>query len=771
MATVSDMLEQAQLDLQRIFGYRTFRPGQKDILEAVLQQNSALVIMPTGGGKSLCFQLPALQKSGLTLVVSPLISLMKDQVDSLQLSGYPATFINSSLSITEQQQRVNAMRAGEYKLIYIAPERFSSAYFMDQIRAMQIDLLAVDEAHCISQWGHDFRPAYTRLKRVREQLGNVQTIALTATATQIVQKDIVDQLGILEHQKFVAGFDRPNLHFAVDSFHDKLEGVLNFVQNNAGVGIVYAATRKNVEQVVTALRVAKISCAAYHAGLPPQERRQVQEAFLQEKIRVIVATNAFGMGIDKSNVRFVLHFGMPGSLEAYYQEAGRAGRDGERSECVLFYSPEDRFVQEFFIANNNPELELLVEASNLLQKNRAEFSQFIPLQSEALAAMLGLQDNMFALESIMRMLAHLGHITAVGGNRNEIFIRLIKNPSQPDDSIILQHYQALQAIDELQNGWWHTTLAEVAQILQQNLSAVLLLLNQLAEVNIIELAGPFENRGYFLLQQAEPEKWQKYLSQRYDDAMQRLEEMVRFCQTTICRRQFILSYFGESKSKTTCDTCDNCTREMVSSAENTELVQKILSCVMRMHEQYGVVLVAEVLAGSSSAKASRFSHLSTYGLLGNMSLDEIKREIRRTLSAGYLRSNSGKYPILSVTPAGQDVLRGLVEAALPDPGEDAIERRRHAQSRYDPQLFEALRQLRTGMARSRNIPPYVIFSDRSLKEMATFYPISEQAFRQINGVGEEKMRTLAPKFMKLIKEYVAHHRAEAKFSPANQSNI
>ncbi|MFQ5632381.1 MAG: RecQ family ATP-dependent DNA helicase [bacterium] len=243
MASSENLLKQAENHLQKIFGFTAFRPGQREILEAVLDGKDALVIMPTGGGKSLCFQLPALIKPGITLVVSPLISLMKDQVDSLQMSGYPATFINSSLPANEQYARLEGMQSGKYKLVYVAPERFASAQFMDRIRDMEISLLAVDEAHCISQWGHDFRPSYTKLARVREQLGNVQTIALTATATAYVQKDIIRQLRIPEHQKFIAGFDRPNLHFSVDAIHDKLEGVLDFVHRNKGMGIIYAATR------------------------------------------------------------------------------------------------------------------------------------------------------------------------------------------------------------------------------------------------------------------------------------------------------------------------------------------------------------------------------------------------------------------------------------------------------------------------------------------------------------------------------------------------
>src|SRR5687768_13230293 len=342
------------------FGLSSFRPGQREVIQAVLDGKDALCIMPTGGGKSLCYQLPAVVREGLTLVVSPLIALMKDQVDALDALGVAATCINSSLSPREQADRMDAMAAGKFDLVYVAPERLRSSLFVERLRATKLQLLAVDEAHCISEWGHDFRPDYARIGLLRQRLGNPQTIALTATATPQVRGDVAQQLRLREPKVFITGFARPNLHFEVQSAHsepDKEQTLLDFLGETPGAGIIYSSTRKRCENLVEMLRreAKQRRVGLYHAGLAQDERRRVQDEFMSGRTPIIVATNAFGMGIDKADLRFVAHYNIPGSLEAYYQEAGRAGRDGLPSRCLLIYTPRDRSTQEFFIDSAYPE--------------------------------------------------------------------------------------------------------------------------------------------------------------------------------------------------------------------------------------------------------------------------------------------------------------------------------------------------------------------------------------------------------------------------------
>ncbi|GGH13690.1 DNA helicase RecQ [Paenibacillus segetis] len=347
-------MEQAQAYLQKYYGYPDFREGQRKIVESVLSGSDTLGIMPTGGGKSICYQIPALILPGLTLVVSPLISLMKDQVDALTTMGVPAAYINSTLSGKEVNDRIRAAKRGELKLLYVAPERLELDWFRDEMSSLEISCVAVDEAHCVSQWGHDFRTSYLAVSPFVNGLPERPIVAaFTATATPEVMDDMIRLLRLEEPSLFITGLGRDNLSMSVLRGENKREFVLNYAETHAHQpGIVYAATRKEVDDLYERLRQSGIPAGRYHAGLPDREREESQEAFLYDDIRVMVATNAFGMGIDKSNVRYVIHYNMPKNMEAYVQEAGRAGRDGEPSDCILLFSPQDIMTQKFLIEQN-----------------------------------------------------------------------------------------------------------------------------------------------------------------------------------------------------------------------------------------------------------------------------------------------------------------------------------------------------------------------------------------------------------------------------------
>lgn len=355
---LSPFAEDIDEGLEKLFGFKAFRPGQREVVERLVAGKNGLVIMPTGAGKSLCYQLAGALKEGVTLVISPLIALMDDQVAGLERIGLPATAIHSGVSKAEQEARIEGMWAGDYKLVYIAPERFRSRAFLKALEGIEVGLFVVDEAHCISQWGHDFRPAYRRLAGVRERLGGPQIVALTATATKQVRKDLCEQLGLDEKDEIVTGLERPNLRFDVffaGSNEEKLERLKQALDKYPGQsGIVYCATREQVQEVCRALKKAGYTAGSYHGGMGQKERRLVQERWMSGEVPVLVATNAFGMGVDKPDVRVLVHYNIPGSIEAYYQEAGRAGRDGEPADCLLLFRKADLRVHHWFAENSFP---------------------------------------------------------------------------------------------------------------------------------------------------------------------------------------------------------------------------------------------------------------------------------------------------------------------------------------------------------------------------------------------------------------------------------
>ncbi len=348
------MLNKARQILQKFYGYEDFRPGQKKVVESLLNKNDTVAIMPTGAGKSICFQIPALLFEGVTLVISPLISLMKDQVDSLRQLGIAAVYINSSVSKAQLYKDLQDISAGFYKIIYIAPERLTSEYLPDSFKNLNISMVAVDEAHCLSQWGHDFRPSYRNILNFTNSLRIKPIIsAFTATATPEVKTDIINLLGLKQPNVFVTGFDRPNLYFSVLRGEVKDKFVIDYVKKHQDeAGIIYVGTRKDVDALQVLLEIKGIKAGRYHAGMTDEERNQMQEDFLYDNLSVMVATNAFGMGIDKPNVRYVIHYNMPKNMEAYYQEAGRAGRDGLSGNCILLYSPQDTQLQKFLISKS-----------------------------------------------------------------------------------------------------------------------------------------------------------------------------------------------------------------------------------------------------------------------------------------------------------------------------------------------------------------------------------------------------------------------------------
>ncbi len=723
------------------FGYRDFRPGQAAIIEAVLQGHNALVVMPTGSGKSLCYQLPALLCDGCTLVISPLIALMKDQVDGLQAQGIAATYINSSLSGSEQAERLRACRTGTYDLLYVAPERFRNARFVQAMAQTRVALFAVDEAHCISEWGHDFRPDYLRLREAIAQLNHLQVLALTATATVDVQEDIEQQLDCGEMQRFVTGFNRPNLTYRVvaqNAAAAKLQVLGDILQAQPeGSAIIYASTRRAVEEVASALNARDCDVLLYHAGLPDTMRRRAQEAFMQRDQGIIVATNAFGMGVDKPDVRTVIHFNLPRTMEAYYQEAGRAGRDGQAAQCILLFSFGDVKIQEFLLEQSHPPRDFIEEIySHLVALHQRQpeiaFRSLLPHRRYGNSAM--------QVDATLKLLERAGYVER------------------------LAHYDSEE------------TLA-----------------NPLIRLTAEPVAASQLSLDYTTLQR------------RKQHELRKIRQMVAYANTRQCRRRRILGYFGEPWDEPNCAACDHClddrlpgqaARHPIREPQEAEwlLIQKILSCIARMQGRYGKAKVIQVLMGSR-AREIRDTHLvrlSTYGILKGTPRPVIETYLEALLQAECVQIVGDEFPKLDLTRLGWSVMRRqhTVQLALPETTasptsstpsasqvQDAVTVTPPATvpiltpevvkpmepeppataaaslPEADEALFERLRTQRTALARAESIPPYCVFHDQTLRDMAIRQPADRSSLLQIRGVGTAKAEKYGDIFLDLIREY------------------
>lgn len=617
--------------LKTYFGYDSFREGQTEIIDTILSGRDALAIMPTGAGKSLCYQVPALLLPGITLVVSPLISLMQDQVKSLNEAGIHAAYINSSLTEGQINKALSFAARGVYKIIYVAPERLETASFLSFALHTPISMVTVDEAHCISQWGQDFRPSYLKIIDFVEQLpGNPIISAFTATATEVVKNDIARILKLKNPNIVVTGFDRENLYYQVEHLTGKQKDIFiqNYIETHPNEsGIIYCATRKNVDTLYEKLLKQGVSVTRYHAGMSNDIRKKSQDDFIYDRAQVVIATNAFGMGIDKSNVRFVIHYNMPQSMENYYQEAGRAGRDGEPAKCILLFSAQD------------------VMISKLL---------------------LGSKD--------------------------------------------------FEGMD----------FQEIDQVKRQD--------------------------------------------------SRRLQLMEGYCMTTSCLRNYILEYFGETTHQP-CDNCGNCHQEF-EELDMTLDAKWVVGCITEMRGRYGQALVIGTLLGSKKARLKDIGATSynCYGQLENRTEADLRLLISQMIRMGYITQTEGEYSVLKAgniadlqnkntkiiikkfkekekisttkkhkTPFKKDSFSASTESSSTDSTA--------TNSSHNSALFEALRQLRLQIAKEESVPPYIVFTDRTLIDMCSKLPQNEDEMLNVSGVGQNKLKKYGQRFLQEISAF------------------
>lgn len=597
------LLDDARHILNKTFGYEDFRLQQANIIEAILKGKNALALMPTGGGKSVCYQIPALVLSGVAVVVSPLVALMQDQVDALRQLGIKAAFINSTLAPAEIQQIEQQLLQDELDLVYFAPERLLTNRTLALLDRLQLALFAIDEAHCVSQWGHDFRPEYQQLSLLVERYPNIPFIALTATADKRTRDEIIQQFSLHEDNVFISSFDRPNIRYAIQEGQNAKQQLLQFLHNEHphDAGIVYCISRKKVEAIAEWLSDQGYVALPYHAGLSSELRQRHQQRFLREEGVIIIATIAFGMGIDKPDVRFVAHLNLPKSIEAYYQETGRAGRDGLPADAWMAY---------------------------------------------------GLQDV-----------------------------------------ITLRQFM-------------HTSNANEQQKRVEHL---------------------------------------------------KLESMIGLCELTQCRRQTVLSYFGEELAEP-CGNCDNCLIPP-ETWDGKLAAQKALSCVYRTGQRFGVTYVIEVLVGKDDARIKQFQHdqLSTFGIGKDLTQVEWRSLFRQLIAQGFLDIDVESYGAVKLTEKSRLLLRGEIELSLRKITRSSKKKAKDKQSSdlniADNQLWDALRSYRLELAEEQGVPPYVIFHDATLLAMISKRPDTLSEMQMISGIGEQKLERYGQGFLEILQQY------------------
>ncbi len=659
------------------FHFSGFRKWQEEIIDTLLTRHDVVVVMPTGSGKSLCYQLPALLLDGVTLVISPLIALMKDQVDGLVENQVPATFINSVLTPSEQGQRLKEIQQGRYKLVYIAPERFRNPGFMEGIQSCRISLFAVDEAHCVSEWGHDFRPDYLRLKGVVERLGHPPVAALTATATPDVRGDIITQLGLTKPITFVAGFDRPNLRFQVkrvEGDEDKIDAILDLLKKKAQRGIIYAATRKNVETLTVTLQSKGYKAGSYHAGMEMESRKSVQDRFMEGTLPVVVATNAFGMGIDKADLRFVVHYDIPGSLEAYYQEVGRAGRDGKPATCLLLFNYADTFTQEFFIDGSYPPRDMVERTYQVLCSIGTDE---IEMTQKALAERLGrVKSNEMAVSSCLKILEKAGYVErgSEGEHQARVTLRIepeelrrqVEGKSRYQKAIV--NY-CLDVFDGLKDKALLVDLDVMAENLNLAQEQVRRHLSGLHQAGFMEYRPPFRGRGLKILSRVPISKLNvnfREIERRSLFERKQLRKMIDYAYTDQCLRRFILEYFGERFTRNNCDNCSNCLdkgetltfRTFTRKERTTERKPP-----EKFPEESGLPCHEDLFASLKEMrlKLAQVSNLPAYVIFHDRALRAISRRLPQTTSELLAIKGFGEYKVLAYGDQTLEVVRAYLK--------------------------------------------------------------------------------------------------------------
>lgn len=746
--------------LLKYFGFKDFRKNQLEIIEAILQGNNVVAVLPTGAGKSLCYQVPALMSENFSIVVSPLIALMKDQVDSLNSSQELSAFINSTMEFYEAEKVMQNIAFGKTKILYVAPERLENTAFAERIKSLKPSYLFIDEAHCISEWGHNFRPSYRKIKEFAEYTEIKKISAFTATATPEVVEDISQQLALKNPKIFVKGFERENLYINVIVTKNKNEKCSALIRQFKTPTVIYTSSRRKAEEISEYLNMNMINCAYYHAGMAPEERKRIQEDFLNDKIPVIAATNAFGMGIDKKDIRLVVHYNTPGSIENYYQEIGRAGRDNKPSYAFLLHDDSDINIHKFFISNSNPDKELIQNVYNAICDygkiavgNKSEDE--IPINPEFISSYCKRDVSRGLLHTVLRSLDNAGYLKIISefNRKSTLQVNLeksrlksfIKNSSSNNIREVLlsllREYSNEILISKINLNL--PSLAHKLDMREDDLEETLITLDNLGIVTYkkslakenVMLTTPRVKTERLIIDY-------KKINENYLHLQKKIEQMVDFVYSNECRFKYILRYFGEDVQNYRCGKCDHCTADENLTASTSEYLKElILNTIGESPEALDETSLIKILLGTEVSE--RLQKLSSFGSCSNYTKKDLKVVLHNLISTGVITKKGNNKNLQGISGSfTQKILTTGGSSTANDSYED-----------YEKnlELFNSLREIRAKTAKKFLQSVNIICPDEIMREVVRKRPETAQELMQIKGFSHRMFNKIGKEFLEAVK--------------------